>query len=102
MKQQKKRSYSREFKIDAVKMVVEKGMKQADVARDLGLSPQMFWRWVRQYRAKAREAFPGVGNGPERDHKDDQILELKKQLERVSMERDILKKAAAYFAQQST
>jgi len=97
-----KRKYTREFKIEAVRMVTEKGMKQREVAKDLGVNAQVLHRWVKEYRSKAREAFPGIGNADMKDHKDQQIFDLKKQLERITMERDILKKAAAYFAQHST
>jgi transposase len=95
-KRKKPRSFTKEFKQGAVKMVVEQGCKQSEVARDLGLSQNVLSRWVLQYRADHEGAFPGKGKlKPE----DERIRKLESELRRVSMERDILKKAIAYFAE---
>jgi transposase len=90
-----KRKYTRDFKLEAVKLVLEQKMKQAQVARDLGLSPQVLWRWVTQYRQDSDQSFPGKGRlKPE----DQRVRDLEQQVTRLTMERDILKKAMAYFA----
>jgi transposase len=66
-KRKKPRSFTKEFKQGAVKMVVEQGCKQSEVTRDLGLSQNMLSRWVLQYRADHQGAFPGKGKlKPER------------------------------------
>jgi transposase len=90
-----KRKYTREFKLEAVKLVVEQKMKQAQVARDLGMSPHLVWRWVTQYREDSDQSFPGKGRlKPE----EQRLRDLEQQVTRLTMERDILKKAMAYFA----
>ncbi len=90
-----KRKYTREFKLEAVKLVLDQKMKQAQVARDLGLSSQVLWRWVTQYRQDSDQSFPGKGKlKPE----DQRVRDLEQQVTRLTMERDILKKAMAYFA----
>lgn len=96
-----KRKYSKEFKLETVRMIEEDGQSQAQVSRDLGLHDQLVSRWVREYReakAKAEAAFPGKGKLSPTDQK---IRDLEAQLRRVTMERDILKKATAYFAKLS-
>ena len=90
-----KRNYTREFKLEAVKLVLEQKMKQAQVARDLGLNPQVLWRWITQYRQDSDQSFPGKGRlKPE----EQRLRDLEQQVTRLTMERDILKKAMAYFA----
>jgi transposase len=75
--------------------VVEQKMKQAQVARDLGMSPHLVWRWVTQYREDSDQSFPGKGRlKPE----EQRLRDLEQQVTRLTMERDILKKAMAYFA----
>jgi len=90
-----KRKYTREFKLEAVKLVLDQKMKQAQVARDLGLNPQVLWRWITQYREDSDQSFPGKGRlKPE----EQRLRDLEQQVTRLTMERDILKKAMAYFA----
>lgn len=88
--------YPEEFKIEAVKQVTEKGKPVADVAQRLGMSVHSLYAWIKVY-SKPQE---------QRQHDDDQQAELRKlrklraELKRVTEERDILKKAAAYFAKE--
>ncbi len=93
-----RRKHSKEFKVEAVQLALAGGKSQAQVARDLGINALMLSRWVAQYRAaqaKAEEAFPGHGKlGPT----DQRIKDLEAQVRRLTMERDILRKATAYFA----
>lgn len=92
----KRRSYTKEFKEEAAKMVVDQGMKNSEVAKDLGVNPNVLSRWVLQYQANGGDAFPGKGRlAPEQQR----IRDLEKQLKRVTQEREILKKAIAYFAE---
>jgi transposase len=92
-----RRKFSREFKVEAVRRV-ESGEPTAEVARALGIHPNMLGGWVRQLRANEKEAFRGNGKLTSRD---EEIRRLKRQLVEVTDERDILKKAAAYFAKES-
>lgn len=92
----KYRKFTKEFKLEAVKMVVEQGHKQTETARNLGINCNMLGRWVAEFKADQGEAFPGNGKLKPQE---DEIRMLQKALKRVTMERDILKKAVAYFAE---
>lgn len=85
-----RRSFSREFKLEAVRMVTEGGHSMAQVARDLDIRRDMLRRWRRQFADDPEQAFPGVG---QRKSRDEEVWRLRRQLERVTAERDILKKA---------
>ena len=85
-----RRSFSREFKLEAVRMVTEGGHSMAQVARDLDIRRDMLRRWRRQLADDPEQAFPGVG---QRKSRDEEVWRLRRQLERVTAERDILKKA---------
>jgi transposase len=91
----KRRTFTREFKLEAVRLVLEEGMTVAQVARDLGIGETALARWRDQVEELKGEAFPGKGNRLVQDAEVDQLRRRVKQLER---ERDFLKKAAAYFA----
>jgi transposase len=100
----KKRSYRRhttEFKQQAVAMVLEEKKRKAEVARDLDVSDSLLDEWIRKYRETGFPKGPDSGKRQEPDAVAKRIRELEKELERVKMERDILKKAAAYFAKDS-
>lgn len=90
-----KRSYTKEFKVSACKLVLEEGIKVAVVAEKFAISPVMLHRWVSEYEEYGDEAF--VGKGYQRPA-DAELRKLKKENERLKMENEILKKAAAYFA----
>ena len=90
-----RRKFSREFKLEAVKLVVERGVGFAQAARDLDLHVNVLRKWVREQVADPHQAFPGKGQmKPEQL----EIDRLRKEVARLRAERDILKKAAAYFA----
>ena len=94
-----RRIFSREFKLEAVKMVSERGVSVAQAARDLGLHENVLRKWVRDQKADPQHAFPGQGQmKPEQA----EIAALRKEVAKLKMERDILKKAAAWFAKEST
>ena len=94
-----RRTFSREFKLEAVRLVNERGVAVAQAARDLGLHENVLRKWVRELVADPQQAFPGQGRmKPEQA----EIERLKKEVAKLKMERDILKKAAAYFAREST
>ncbi|KYC46387.1 MAG: IS2 repressor TnpA [Candidatus Methanofastidiosum methylothiophilum] len=92
---EKRRSYDKEFKISAVKLVLESEKSVESIASDLGVSSNTLFNWKRKYLEDAKNAFPGKGKmKPE----DEELRRVKKELLRVTMERDILKKALGYFA----
>lgn len=99
MSTRKHTSYTTEFKIEAVKLVLDQGYKQVEAARNLGIETSLLGKWVRSAKAESDplSAFPGKGNLKPADA---ELAELKKQLYKVTRERDILKKAIGYFASQ--
>lgn len=96
---QKRRSYTKEFKVEAVRML-EKGNKPAtELAREIGVARNKLYKWKEEVAALGEQAFPGSGRLV--NDKDAAIARLKRELDRVTEERDILKKAAQYFAKES-
>jgi transposase len=93
-----RRRFSREFKVEAVRLVIERGVSAAQAARDLGVHINVLRSWVREHRADHTHAFPGVG---QQRPEDAELTQLRREVARLKMERDILKKAAAYFAKES-
>ncbi|EIM04322.1 transposase IS3/IS911 family protein [Rhodanobacter denitrificans] len=94
-----RRTFSSEFKREAVRLVRERGVAVAQAARDLDLHENVLRKWVRELAGDPQHAFPGQGQmKPEQA----EIARLKKEVAKLRMERDILKKAAAYFAKEST
>jgi transposase len=83
--------YPEEFKIEAVKQVTERGHSVAEVAKRLGTTTHSLYLWLKQYGPRAEEHLAQQSEQAE-------IKRLQKELKRVTEERDILKKAAAYFA----
>ena len=90
-----KRTFSKEFKIKACELVLKDGIKHAVVAEKMGISHIMLYRWIDEYETHGEEAF--VGKGHQRSA-DAELKKLIKENERLKMENEILKKAAAYFA----
>lgn len=91
-----RRSFSKEFKIEAVRLMTEGRRRGTDVARELGIGVESLYAWKARYLAEAQNAFPGKGHlSPEQD----ELVRLRKENARLKEERDILKKAARYFAQ---
>ncbi len=93
-----RRKFGREFKLEAVKLVRERGVSVAQAARDLDLHVNVLRKWVREQAADPQQAFPGKGvMKPEQL----EIEKLRREVAKLKAERDILKKAAAYFARDS-
>jgi transposase len=90
-----RRKHSREFKIEAVRQVTEKGRKVCEVARGLGIDANMLSRWKAHFEREGKDAFPGVGVTTAAA---EELRELRRRLAIAEQERDILKKAVAYFA----
>ena len=94
-----RKTYTREFKLEAVKMMTEHGRAARDVEESLGIGRGMLYRWNSQFAAEGESAFPGNGNVGALEAEN---RELRKALKRAQQERDILKKATAYFAKESS
>ena len=93
-----RRQFSREFKLEAVRLVKDRGVSVARAARDLDVHENVLRKWVRELATDPQQAFPGKGvMKPEQA----EIDRLRKEVAKLKMERDILKKAAAYFAKES-
>ena len=94
----KRRKFTREFKVEACKMVIEQNQSIAVTSRNLGISDGILNKWVKVYRQDPKGAFPGEGT-PQVFGNDQRLRTLEIELRRVTMERDILKKAMAYFVE---
>ena len=93
----KRRVYDKEFKIDAVRLVMEEGQKASEVERNLGIGTGVIYRWIRELRDDPDNAFPGKGHlKPD----DEEFRKLKRENERLRRERDILKKAITIFSEE--
>ena len=90
-----KKTYTKEFKEQAVKLVIEQETKGSQVAKDLGIGYSTLVRWLREYRENGKAAFPGKGKLLPWD---EEKRELEKRLKRAETERDILKKTIGYLA----
>jgi transposase len=92
-----RRTFTPEFKLEAVKLVTERGMSRSQAARDLGIHVNVLRNWVEDFKRDPKQAFPGRG----KQRSDDaEITRLKRELADAKAERDILKKAIAYFAKE--
>lgn len=95
----KRQRFSREYKLEAVKQVRDRGVSSAVVARELGIGANVVSRWVREAGGDIRKAFPCQGQQPAEQA---EIERLKRDIVKLKAEKDILKKAAAYFARESS
>jgi transposase len=94
-----RRKFSREYKLEAVRLIKDRGVAVAQAARDLDLHENVLRKWVRELSTDPQRAFPGHGQmKPEQQ----EIDRLRKEVAKLKAERDILKKAAAYFAREVT
>jgi transposase len=94
-----RRRFDRAFKLEAVKLVRERGVSAAQAARDLDVHENVLRKWVKEFAADPQHAFPGQGQmKPEQA----EIERLRREVIRLKAERDILKKATAFFVKEST
>lgn len=92
------RTYTREFKIEAVRLLQSTGKSQTEIERELGIGSSNLSRWKKQYGERGEKAFPGRGRlMPE----EEQIQQMEREIEILRQERDILKKAVAIFSRPS-
>jgi transposase len=95
----RRRKFSREFKIEAVKLVRDRGVSVAQASRDLDVHENVLRKWVKEFGSDLAQAFPGHGQmKPEQQ----EIERLRREVTKLKAERDILKKAAAFFAKEAT
>jgi transposase len=94
-----RRNYTREFKVEAVRRIADQGKSLAEVARELGLGESLLRSWKTALAAEGGHAFPGKGNTPALE---EEVRRLRVEVKRLAMERDILKKATAFFARESS
>ncbi len=95
----RRKNHSPEFKREAVALVVEQGYSCAVAGRSLGISGAMIGRWRRELESDAAEVFPGKGR---RTAEQQRIHDLEAENRRLRMEREILKKATAFFAKENS
>ena len=94
----KRKKYSKEFKLDAIALVIEQNYSQAEASRNLGINPNMLGRWIKEAENNDGQAFRGNGKlTPEQE----EIRQLKAQVKRLEMEREVLKKATVFFAKET-
>ena len=93
----KRRQYTKEFKIEAVRLIVEEGRPISEVARELGIGENLLHRWKKKSEEGKIDPFPGKGRlSPE----DEELRQLRRENKRLRMERDLLKKAVAIFSEE--
>ena len=94
-----RRTYTREFKIEALKLISEKGYSVAEAARSLGLHENLLRSWKVAFQDQGQDAFPGHG---QLSPTEEELHRLRAENKRLLAERDILKKATAFFAREAT
>jgi len=92
---QQRRRFDAQFKREAVRLAQESNRKITDIARELGIRPELLYRWKSEQAADPEQAFPGKGHmKPDEEY----VRKLERELKRAQEDRDILKKALAYFS----
>lgn len=94
-----RRTYTRDFKLAAVKLITVEGRSIAEAARSLGLNENLLRIWKQKLQAEGEQAFSGSGSLPPLE---EEVRRLRGENKRLQMERDILKKATAFFAAEAT
>ena len=93
-----RKTYTAEFKLQAVKMITEQHLSVTEVARRLGVPAKRLHEWTKAVREHGAGAFPGAGHLTPQE---DELRRLRAEVKRLEVERDILKKATAFFATQT-
>jgi transposase len=89
------RTFTKEFKLEAVQLAQRSGKSQAQIARDLGIADSTLHHWCKEFAEQGSQAFPGSGHQMAQE---EELRRLKRELEVTRQERDILKKALAIFS----
>jgi len=93
----KKAVYTNEFRLDAVRLVLEEGLTRAETSQRLGMNHNTLGKWVKAYKKDGKDAFPGKGRQtPEKE----EIRRMREEIRQLKMEREILKKATVFFAKE--
>ena len=93
-----RKKYSKEFKLDAISLVLDQGYSRSEAARSLDISAPMLGRWIKEHQQGDGQTFRGNGKlTPEQE----EIRRLKEENKRLKMEKEILKKATAFFAKET-
>ena len=95
---QTRRQYTKEFKLEALRLCEQPGMGPSQVAKDLGINRTMLCSWSKQLKDSPKEAFRGHGT---RTELEGELAALRRRVRVLEEERDILKKAATWFAKES-
>lgn len=93
-----RRKHTPEFKREALSMVLDQHLSVAEVSRRLGISQTLLHKWKVQFAEQGEQAFPGKG---QQTPQEAELARLRREVEQLRMERDILKKAAQFFAKES-
>jgi transposase len=93
--QKEQRTFTREFKQEAVQLVRSSTKSQAQIARDLGIADSTLHHWCQQFAEQGEQAFPGSGH---QTPQEEEIRHLKRENDLLRQERDILKKAIGIFS----
>lgn len=93
-----KRSFTKEYKAEVVKLVADSGKSPGAVAKDLGLTPSVVGLWCRQDKVDTGKGPPGALTSDEKN----ELTQLRREVRQLRMERDFLKKTTAFFAKEST
>lgn len=93
-----RKKYNKEFKLDAISLVTEKGYTRAEAASSLGINANMLGRWIKEFQDDDGQAFRGNGKLTEEQA---ELRELRAKVKRLEMEKDILKKATVFFAKET-
>ena len=93
-----RKKYPKEFKLDAISLVLDQGYTRTEAARSLDINANMLGRWVKEQKPEDGQAFRGNGKlTPDQE----EIRKLKARVKRLEMEKDILKKATVFFAKET-
>ena len=95
---EKRKQYSKEFKLDAISLVHDQGFTRKEAAASLEINAQMLGRWIKEARDEDGQAFRGNGKLTQEQ---EEIKKLRAQVKQLEMEREILKKATAFFAKET-
>jgi transposase len=98
LEQKQRRVYTREYKVEAVRLTTEGGQSVARVARDLGINENTLWNWRKQLLAAPQDAFPGKGRMKPLEEEN---RRLRRENLVLRQERDFLKKAAVWLAREA-
>lgn len=93
-----RREFTKEFKRDAISLVIDQGYKRTEAAKSLGIHSALLGRWIKEYELDAGDAFRGRGK-LKTEH--EELRQLREEVKRLKMEKEILKKAALFFAKET-